>query len=194
MLFKCLLHLRQFFLYLSFFFSFSPKKFLVSKRFYSVAYQFDSGDSFEGDNLAEYQSEIEVNIPDVSNLPINSAIEVMTSIAFSDDTDAFIYLQSPSGTRIKLSTENGDSSSTRSLYDGVIWTDRRGSFALPVESYSNPVTETTAPIFLKPEEPLLSFVGEDPNGVWVLVIQDKEDNSLGFSYSGSTIYFDISDS
>lgn len=78
--------------------------------------------------------------------------------------DLDIYLESPTGTRVELSTDNGGSGDH---FCQTVFDDTAGSSITTVVSGNAPFTGT----FL-PETPLGALAGEVGNGQWRLVVQD----------------------
>ena len=100
-------------------------------------------------------------------------VTVTTTITDTQPGDLAIYLISPQGTEVTLSSNNGGS--LRNVFNGVLWSDQAGAVNPP-----GPVTDNTlanspeSPVV--PEEALGAFYGENPNGGWKLVIVDDTDN------------------
>ncbi|MFN8528669.1 MAG: proprotein convertase P-domain-containing protein [Anaerolineae bacterium] len=82
---------------------------------------------------------------------------------FPDDLD--ITLTSPSGTVVTLTTDNG--AGNDNVFNGTVWDD---SASTPVSEaiFFNLVVQPA----LIPEGAMGAFVGEDPNGVWTLTVND----------------------
>ncbi|MCS7033439.1 MAG: proprotein convertase P-domain-containing protein, partial [Phycisphaerae bacterium] len=72
-----------------------------------------------------------------------------------------LYLISPAGTRIELSTDNGGSGDN---YTNTIFDD---SAPLPITSGTPPFTGS-----FRPEQPLSTLIGENGNGTWKLEVTD----------------------
>ncbi|MCG8404364.1 MAG: proprotein convertase P-domain-containing protein [Phycisphaerales bacterium] len=103
--------------------------------------------------------------------PVLWDVDVETFIRHTFCGNLDIFLESPAGTRITLvSSRGGDRDN---LYDGTLWDDDAGDTNAPGPvtdtDFDNDVTETP----LVPEEPLGAFIGEDPNGIWTLSVQDS---------------------
>lgn len=95
-------------------------------------------------------------------------VNVTLDITHTWDDDLDIILTSPAGTTIILSTDNGGSGSN---YTNTIFDD----------AAATPVTTGSAPFngLFSPEQPLSSFNGESPNGVWTLNISDDFSGDTG---------------
>ncbi len=110
----------------------------------------------------------------------------VTSIAALDDivvtidithtyvSDLDIYLVSPLGTTITLSNDNGGGSDdyTMTVFDDTA--------ATSINSGSAPFTGT-----YRPDQPLSTFAGENPNGTWILRIEDDSILDTGTIWSWS---------
>ncbi|MCC7014773.1 MAG: proprotein convertase P-domain-containing protein [Planctomycetes bacterium] len=92
---------------------------------------------------------------------------------FASDLD--ITLQSPAGTLVTITTDNGGANDN--VYAGTLFDDS----TLPATStvtdfvYTNLVVATP----LAPEGRLTNFRGEDPNGVWTLRVVDDAGGDVG---------------
>jgi uncharacterized repeat protein (TIGR01451 family) len=93
---------------------------------------------------------------------------------FSADLD--ITLQSPAGTVVTLTTDNG--AGNDDVFNGTVWSDRANPGGqVPYTSNNGLVTDhayanLTLASPLVPEEALSAFAGENPNGTWTLTISD----------------------
>ena len=90
------------------------------------------------------------------------------SLSHSYSADLDIVLESPAGTSVTITTDNGGA------FDDVFWRtnwyDQGGGGAgdpVTLHAFSDGATPA-----LKPEEPLAAFQGEDPTGTWTLRIKD----------------------
>ena len=92
-------------------------------------------------------------------------LNLQTSLQHTFSADLDITIQSPAGTTVTLTTDNG--AGTDNVFDGTLWDDSANDPATD-HLYTNMVTASP----LSPEEPLAAFIGEDPNGNWVLTITD----------------------
>ncbi|MFC1858424.1 PA14 domain-containing protein [Thermodesulfobacteriota bacterium] len=106
---------------------------------------------------------------------IISDVNVTIDLNHTYDWDADIYLVSASGTRIRLADKVGSSG------DNFRKTTFDDSATTAITSGSAPFTGT-----FKPEQPLSTFNGQDPNGQWRLEVYD----SLGY-YEGSINFWSI---
>ena len=108
-----------------------------------------------------------------------SRITLKLNITHAMDSDLDIYLESPYGTRIEISTDNG---ATGNDYDDTFFSD----------SASTDITAGTAPFSgsYRPEEELSVFKGEASNGSWKLNIVDDGPGDIGtFKSWELTIYY-----
>jgi uncharacterized repeat protein (TIGR01451 family) len=98
-------------------------------------------------------------------------VDVNTSITHTWNADINpMNLTSPGGTVNTMTSANGGSNDN--VFNGTLWTDDAGATNPPGPAsdniYANLVTET--PLCF--EEAAGAFIGEDPNGNWVLTITD----------------------
>lgn len=82
---------------------------------------------------------------------------------FSNDLD--VTIQSPAGTIVTLTTDNGGSNDD--VFNGTLWDDQAGD-TVTDHVYANLTTASP----LSPEEALGAFRGENPNGTWTITISD----------------------
>lgn len=99
-------------------------------------------------------------------------IEVQTTITHTFAGDLDITLQSPAGTVVTLTTDNGGSNDD--VFAGTVWTDSAGD-AVTDHVYANATLASP----LVPEEAMSAFYGEDPNGLWTLTISDDATGDTG---------------
>jgi subtilisin-like proprotein convertase family protein len=110
-------------------------------------------------------------------------VMVTTNITHTYNGDLDIFLISPAGTLVTLSSNNGGS--LDDIFAGTTWSDKAGETDPP-----GPVTlatfadKTVAPA-LVPEEAMGAFVGENPNGDWQLLIRDEQRQEAGVLVSWS---------
>lgn len=101
---------------------------------------------------------------DVSGLaPYLLDIDLTTFIPHPSSFELWIYLLSPAGTFIVITTENGEYYDN--VYNGTRWDDDGN---IPVTDYPFASDGPVSP--LVPEEAMGAFIGENPNGVWHLTI------------------------
>lgn len=121
-------------------------------------------------------------------------LSVDTNITHTNNADLDITLQSPQGTVVTLSSDNG------SIYDdvfaGTSWADFRNLLdgALPYMSNDGLATDhaymnQTVATDLAPEESLAAFHGENPLGVWILTISDDKAGDGGMLNSWKLTVF-----
>ena len=115
----------------------------------------------------------------VSNVapPYICDVNVTTNITHTWNADLNITLTSPAGTAVTMSTANGGSNDN--VFNGTLWDDDGGTANPPGpvtdNLFANNVTETPLVV----EEALGAFIGEDPNGNWVLTIADTALADIG---------------
>jgi subtilisin-like proprotein convertase family protein len=103
-------------------------------------------------------------------------LDVTTLLTHTFAADLDITIQSPAGTVVTLTTDNG--AGNDNTFNGTVWDDQ-GNPAGQVPYVTNNgiasdhayVNLTTASP-LTPEEPLGAFRGEDPNGTWTITVSD----------------------
>lgn len=96
------------------------------------------------------------------------SLTVTVTITHTYDHDLEIYLISPAGTEIELSTDNGGSGAN---YTATIFDDTAGTS----------ITAGSAPFSggYIPEEPLATLTGENANGTWTLRVFDDGPGDTG---------------
>ncbi|MEZ5405700.1 MAG: proprotein convertase P-domain-containing protein [Verrucomicrobiia bacterium] len=103
---------------------------------------------------------------EVTNVgPYLSNIKVQTWLRHTFNSDLDVYLTSPEGTTVTLTTDNGENKTD--VFNGTIWDDQATILATTAR-----YTNSTPIEFLIPEGSLAAFRGEDPNGTWTLRIFD----------------------
>jgi T1SS-143 domain-containing protein len=133
----------------------------------------NAGDSYgEGQAIALFENTTDVAIPnnvsqvtstiDVSGLSSIADLNVLINLNHTWDWDLNIFLISPEGTRVELSTGNGGSGDN---YTNTVFDD---------EASTN-ITAGSAPFTgsFRPEGDLSALDGENPNGTWTLEINDQ---------------------
>jgi subtilisin-like proprotein convertase family protein len=105
-----------------------------------------------------------------------SDVDLQTFITHTFAADLDITLQSPAGTIVTITTDNG--SSNDNVFNGTTWDDdanpggqvpyTTNSGVVTDHAYTNLVVATP----LVPEEAMGAFIGEDPNGTWTITISD----------------------
>jgi len=103
-------------------------------------------------------------------------VDLTTFITHTFNADLDITLQSPAGTVVTITTDNGVGNDN--VFNGTVWDDDANPLGqVPYTSNNGLVTDhvyadlaLASP--LVPEEALAAFVGENPNGVWTLTISD----------------------
>ena len=103
---------------------------------------------------------------------IISDVDVSINIDHNRDSDLDIYLISPDGTRVELTTDNGG---TGHNYTDTVFDDQA---EIAITSGTAPFTNT-----YKPEGNLSDFNGKNCQGVWKLEINDDEDGQGGTLHS-----------
>jgi subtilisin-like proprotein convertase family protein len=103
---------------------------------------------------------------EVTNVgPYLSQLKVQTWLRHTFNSDLDIYLTSPQGTTVTLTSDNGENKTD--VFNGTIWDDQATMLATTAR-----YTNSTPIEFLVPEGSLAAFRGEDPNGTWILRILD----------------------
>jgi subtilisin-like proprotein convertase family protein len=108
-------------------------------------------------------------------------LDLTTFITHTFNGDLDITLQSPSGTLVVVSTDNG--SAADDVFNGTLWDDQ-ANIAPTDYVYSNLVTAAT----LSPEGAFAAFMGENPNGNWTLRIHDDQGQDIGLLNSWSLAF------
>ena len=97
-------------------------------------------------------------------------VDLETSIRHMASGHLEIFLISPAGTRVTLTTNNGGN--LDDVFDRTVWDDDAGDVNGPGPITDNDLTNNVTETPVVPEEALGAFIGEDPNGVWTLEIRD----------------------
>ena len=102
-------------------------------------------------------------------------VDVTTFMQHSNTTHLDITLQSPAGTVVTLSTDNGGTN--LNLGHGTAWDDDANPGGqVPYTTNNGLVTDRDYsagwPSVIAPEEALGAFNGESPNGTWTLMVSD----------------------
>lgn len=92
-------------------------------------------------------------------------VTLETSITHSWSSDLDVTLFSPAGTVVTITTDNGGINDD--VFDGTLWDDDADD---PVTDHTFVNLTTSTP--LVPEGAMGAFLGEDPNGTWLLNIID----------------------
>jgi|GEM_PF-1430729 len=134
-------------------------------------------------------STINVSVPGIN--PKIWDIDLKTFIRHTAAGDLEFTLQSPAGTIVTISTNNGGL--TTDVFNGTTWDDQAnpgGTVPYEIGPGQQPtnnglVTDTffqdgVLQTSLVPEEPLGAFNGENPNGNWLLTINDAFQADEGF--------------
>ena len=103
-------------------------------------------------------------------------VDLVTDLVHTFAADLDMTLQSPAGTVVTLSTDNGcvnDNVFTGTTFDDQADPDGQVPYITNAgivtdNPYANNVTATP----LVPEESLAAFIGENPNGTWTITISD----------------------
>ncbi len=99
-------------------------------------------------------------------------VDLYTEITHTWNADLFITLQSPAGTQVVISANAGGAADD--VFNGTWWDD---SSTNPVAGYG--FTNGVAAPDLQPDGVLAGLNGEDPNGVWQLIIEDQAGADVG---------------
>lgn len=123
-------------------------------------------------------------------------INVRTFIEHTYSSDVDMTIKSPAGTIVTLTTDNGGMFDN--VFNGTTWDDESNpSGTLPGQANQGLVREHTyldnaVATPLVPEEPLASFIGEDPNGTWTLTVSDTAPGDTGTLTAWAVDIFTIS--
>jgi subtilisin-like proprotein convertase family protein len=99
-------------------------------------------------------------------------VSVYTEILHTYAADLDITLQSPAGTIVQLTTDNGGGNDN--VFNGTIWDNDA-----PIPVTDNVYVNLTAAPLLAPEGAFDNFLGQDPNGSWKLIITDDAGGDVG---------------
>jgi|GEM_PF-6094692 len=105
------------------------------------------------------------------------SLSVYTAISHSYTEDLNITLMSPQGNSILLSHHNGGNATDS--YINVWWSDKN---LIPASDFPY---QNAAPTQLVPQAPFAPLQGQDPNGSWVLIINDNVGGDDGILQSWS---------
>lgn len=103
-------------------------------------------------------------------------VDVTTNLQHTFSADLDVTIQSPAGTIVTLTTDNG--AGNDNVFDGTVWDDQANPGGqVPYATNNGVVTDhayvnLTLASPLVPEEALGAFRGEDPNGTWTITISD----------------------
>lgn len=109
-----------------------------------------------------------INIDATNTVSSITKVTVSIDLTHTKDKKLKIWIKSPSGTKILLSSKNGG---TGDNYTNTTFDD---DAATSITAGSAPFTGTFIP-----EESLATFVGEDPNGTWQLSIKNNAGSIVG---------------
>jgi subtilisin-like proprotein convertase family protein len=122
-------------------------------------------------------------------------LDLTTNLTHTFAADLDITIQSPAGTIVTLTTDNG--AGHDDVFDGARWDDQANpAGAVPYTSNDGLVTDhayqdLTTATPLVPEEALGAFRGENPNGQWTLTISDDFEGDGGALASWSLELFTL---
>ncbi len=110
-------------------------------------------------------------------------VDITTFMTHTFSGDLDVTIQSPAGTIVTLTTDNGGANDN--VFNGTVWDDDANPLGqVPYTSNNGVVTDQVyanlvlaSPLI--PEEALAAFVGENPNGVWTLTISDDAAGDSG---------------
>ncbi|MFN0137147.1 MAG: proprotein convertase P-domain-containing protein [Phycisphaerae bacterium] len=103
-------------------------------------------------------------------------VDVLTFISHTASADLDITIQSPAGTVVTLTTDNGGT--LDNLFRGTLWDDDANPGGLVPYTTNNGLVNDHAHVNLAVSTPLAVedalavFIGENPNGLWTLTISD----------------------
>jgi subtilisin-like proprotein convertase family protein len=104
-------------------------------------------------------------------------VDVQTSIAHTFAADLDVVLISPAGTQVTLTADNA--ADRNNVFRGTLWDDDGGDSNPPGPVTDNLFQNNVAESPLVPEEAMGAFVGENPNGVWTLRVEDDNSGDTG---------------
>jgi subtilisin-like proprotein convertase family protein len=105
-----------------------------------------------------------------------TSLDLTTALTHTFAADLDMTLQSPAGTVVTLSTDNG--AGNDNVFNGTIWSDSANPAGQVPYTTNNGLATDNAYVNLTlasplvVEESLSAFVGEDPNGTWTITISD----------------------
>jgi subtilisin-like proprotein convertase family protein len=108
--------------------------------------------------------------------PVIWDVNLRTFITHTFNADLDITIQSPAGTVVTLTTDNG--AGDDDVFNGTVWDDDANPAGqVPYVTNNGLVTDhayvnLTLASPLVPEEAMAAFRGEDPNGTWTITISD----------------------
>jgi len=117
------------------------------------------------------------SVPLAAQFIYTTHISVTVAITHTFSGDLQLFLISPRGTRVSLSTNNG--SSLHDIYDPATFDDRAGLTRLPGPVTLATFTNGVGMGLVNPEEPLSAVNGEDPHGTWTLEVRDSVHTNTG---------------
>ena len=101
----------------------------------------------------------------LNKLSNSAVVTIQIWFRHTYNSDVTIRLYSPDGDYITLSNERGGGNDN--VFDGTLFTDS-ASTKVSSYSFSNNVVATS----VRPENPLSTFRGKDPNGQWKIWLSD----------------------
>ena len=110
-------------------------------------------------------------------------VNALTFITHTFPGDLDMTIQSPAGTVVTLSTDNGGSNDD--TFNGTVWDDQANPGGQVPYAFNaglvndHPYAAGVSASPLAPEEALSAFIGEDPNGTWTLTIDDDAGGDVG---------------
>lgn len=100
-------------------------------------------------------------------------VDIKINIRHTNSADLDVYLVSPAGTFVTLTTDNGGSNDH--VFNGTLFDDQ-ATTPVTDSPYANNVIVTP----VQPEEAMGAFIGENPTGTWQLLIVDDSLGGTGF--------------
>ncbi len=105
-------------------------------------------------------------------------LNMQSFIAHNSNADLDITLESPAGTVVTISTDNGGTANDN-VFNGTVWDDDAGDTNAPGAATDEGYADTVVSTPLVPEEAMGAFIGEDPNGTWILRVADDNATVTG---------------
>ena len=104
-------------------------------------------------------------------------VDITTDITHTFATDLDLTVTSPGGTVSTMTTDNGGVNDN--VFAGTLWDDDAGDTNPPGPVTDNTFADLVVETPLVFEEALGAFIGEDPNGNWVIDVIDDTSLDLG---------------
>ncbi len=110
-------------------------------------------------------------------------LNLTTAITHPSSDDLILRPISPSGTIVMITSGSGGN--TTDVFNGTRWDDSAGATNPPGPVTDNVFGSSSVETPLVPEGALAAFIGEDPNGQWILPVSDITTGDTGVLHSWS---------